>query len=70
VPADTLVVRDDVTRDESAQSVEHGLGNGHRPFDLTGLTQHREHVAVVGRREAHHCPEDTTNVVLAEPRVS
>jgi hypothetical protein len=70
MPADTLVVGDDVTRDEPAQRVEHGLGKGHRPVDFTGLTEHREHVAVVGCGEAHHRLEDTTNVVLAEPRVS
>jgi hypothetical protein len=38
VPADALVVGDDVTRDEPAQSVEYGLGKGHRSVDLTGLT--------------------------------
>jgi hypothetical protein len=35
--ADAFVVRHDVARDEVPESVEYGLGERDRPFDLAGL---------------------------------
>src|SRR5438874_11435761 len=64
--AELLVVGDHVAGDEPAKRIENRLGKRDRVLDGRGLTEHVEHHAVVGRGQARHRAENTTDVVWPE----